>query len=162
MNKKELLNKLNEIIDKQYCSVVREIFEEMIDTNNINRDIDTYINIETGEIFTEVYRGIEPIEPNPYVIHLATHYGCDITFEIYENIAPFEEKEICKELGIYNEWLDNDENGCMSFYELLEATGKKEEFEGEAIENCYDNWDIGIRDLTEEDLVDLDTDHIEL
>ena len=162
MNKLELLNKLNEIIDKQYCSVVREIFGEMIDTNNINRHIDTYINIETGEIFTEVYRGIEPIEPNPYVIHLATHYGCDITFEIYENIAPFEEKEICKELGIYKEWLDNDENGCMSFYELLEATGKKEEFEGVAIENCYDNWDIGIRDLTEEDLKGLKTEHIRL
>ena len=166
LNKLELLNKLNTVIDEKYCSVLESIFADMIDENNIGKNIDTYINIETGKIFnvidTDDIDNISHDINSDYILHLGAHCGCDIEEELYEYLSSYEEKDICKSLGIYNEWLDNDENGCMSFKELLEACGKLEEYRVKAIESFYEDWDIGIRDLTLEDLNELDTEHINL
>ena len=158
MNKKELLNKLNDIIESQYYDIKDEMFEEMIDIDNINRDVYAYINIETGDIFTDVYKGLEPMEPNPYVFEICKEGAYDMSMEFYECMCPYVEEHYAKELGIHKEWLESEDD----FRELLEATGKVEEYEELATEQIKDNLMIDINYLCEDDIADLYTDHIEL
>lgn len=158
MNKKELLGKINKRIEEQYNTIKRDMFDKMVDRNNINKKIYGYINIQTGEIFTDVYNGWDPINPNPYVFEICEEYAYDLDIELYEYVNRDDNEYYAKMLGIYKEWLESED----SFYDLLESTGKIEEYEELSKEQMYDNLDIQITYLSQEDIDNLDTDDIEL
>ena len=170
-NIKDLVNKLNAIIDDKNDYIISEVKDIALTPIYFEKYVVVELNIQNGSIDIYTVEEGEEEETKPNTIEILRHFVEDVSTTEDELTILVAQKEVAKRLGVYNEWLEmvneklseteNDELGADAFYDFIEEVNKKDEFIELVWEIHEKNLFILLDFIDEGDLEDFDIENIE-